>query len=292
MRTRFFTLVMLLSALGLFTQCRMKSDTIVVNSDVPKIEITKTDSITEKKESTAIAEKKDSTAITEKKDSAAAIANEQAEAAVPQGEPHKGFVYVKNIIPDLIEDLRYFTTNNFMGMKVDGYEANYAILTKEAATALSKAADELREKGYVIKIYDAYRPQRAVDNFVRWAKTDDQRNKQDYYPDFAKESLFPTYIARKSGHTKGSTIDMTICYKDTKEEVDMGGHFDYFGPPSHPSFIGKYSGGEVTQEHKKNRMMLRDVMVRHGFKPYDSEWWHFTLKNEPYPNTYFEFPVK
>ena len=292
MRTRFFTLLMLLSALGLFTQCRMKSDTIVVNSDVPKIEITKTDSITEKKESTAIAEKKDSTAITEKKDSAAAIANEQAEAAVPQGEPHKGFVYVKNIIPDLIEDLRYFTTNNFMGMKVDGYEANYAILTKEAATALSKAADELREKGYVIKIYDAYRPQRAVDNFVRWAKTDDQRNKQDYYPDFAKESLFPTYIARKSGHTKGSTIDMTICYKDTKEEVDMGGHFDYFGPPSHPSFIGKYSGGEVTQEHKKNRMMLRDVMVRHGFKPYDSEWWHFTLKNEPYPNTYFEFPVK
>lgn len=283
MRTRFFTLVMLLSALGLFTQCRMKSGTIVVNSDVPKIEITKTDSITEKKESTA---------ITEKKDSAAAIANEQAEAAVPQGEPHKGFVYVKNIIPDLIEDLRYFTTNNFMGMKVDGYEANYAILTKEAATALSKAADELREKGYVIKIYDAYRPQRAVDNFVRWAKTDDQRNKQDYYPDFAKESLFPTYIARKSGHTKGSTIDMTICYKDTKEEVDMGGHFDYFGPPSHPSFIGKYSGGEVTQEHKKNRMMLRDVMVRHGFKPYDSEWWHFTLKNEPYPNTYFEFPVK
>lgn len=292
MRKRFFTLVMLLSALGLFTQCRMKSDTIVVNSDVPKIEITKTDSITEKKESTAIAEKKDSTAITEKKDSAAAIANEQAEAAVPQGEPHKGFVYVKNIIPDLIEDLRYFTTNNFMGMKVDGYEANYAILTKEAATALSKATDELREKGYVIKIYDAYRPQRAVDNFVRWAKTDDQRNKQDYYPDFAKESLFPTYIARKSGHTKGSTIDMTICYKDTKEEVDMGGHFDYFGPPSHPSFIGKYSGGEVTQEHKKNRMMLRDVMVRHGFKPYDSEWWHFTLKNEPYPNTYFEFPVK
>ena len=292
MRTRFFTLVMLLSALGLFTQCRMKSDTIVVNSDVPKIEITKTDSIAEKKESTAIAEKKDSTAITEKKDSAAAIANEQAEAAVPQGEPHKGFVYVKNIIPDLIEDLRYFTTNNFMGMKVDGYEANYAILTKEAATALSKAADELREKGYVIKIYDAYRPQRAVDNFVRWAKTDDQRNKQDYYPDFAKESLFPTYIARKSGHTKGSTIDMTICYKDTKEEVDMGGHFDYFGPPSHPSFIGKYSGGEVTQEHKKNRMMLRDVMVRHGFKPYDSEWWHFTLKNEPYPTTYFEFPVK
>ena len=179
-----------------------------------------------------------------------------------------------------------------MGEKADGYEANYAILSKEAATALSKAADELREKGYVVKIYDAYRPQKAVDHFVRWSKTSDQRNKKDYYPDLAKTSLFPTYIARKSGHSKGSTIDMTICYKDTKEEVDMGSHFDYFGQPSHPSFIGKYPGGEVTQQHKQNRMMLREVMVRHGFKPYDNEWWHFTLKNEPYPTTHFIFPVK
>ncbi len=216
----------------------------------------------------------------------------QAVTVVPQGEPHKGFVYVKNIIPDLIEDLRYFTTNNFMGEKVDGYEANLVILSKEAATALSKAADELREKGYVIKIYDAYRPQKAVDHFVRWSKTDDQRNKKDYYPDLAKKSLFPQYIATKSGHTKGSTIDMTICYKDTQKEVDMGGHFDYFGPPSHPTFTGKYPGGEVTPQHKKNRLMLRELMIRHGFKPYNSEWWHFTLKNEPYPTTFFDFPVK
>ena len=277
MRSRFFSIVLLLSIAFLLVQCRVNRETKLENGNVPKTEVTKADTTFVKKDSTNLPDNKE---------------DEQAESNVPQGEPHKGFVYVKNIIPDLIEDLRYFTTNNFMGEKVDGYEANYAILSKEAATALSKAADELREKGYVIKIYDAYRPQKAVDHFVRWSKTDDQLNKKDYYPDLAKSSLFPTYIARKSGHSKGSTIDMTICYKDTKKEVDMGSHFDYFGQPSHPSFTGKYPGGEVTQQHKQNRMMLRDVMVRHGFKPYDNEWWHFTLKNEPYPTTYFEFLVK
>lgn len=201
-------------------------------------------------------------------------------------------MYVKNIVPDVIEDLRYYTTNNFTGHRIDGYQANRAIFTREATTALKNAADELRSKGYIIKIYDAYRPQRAVDHFVRWSKTNDQRNKKDYYPTIAKSNLFPTYIAKKSGHTKGSTIDITICYKDTKQEVDMGGHFDYFGPPSHPLFVGEYPGGEVTQQHKKNRMLLREVMIRHGFKPYDNEWWHFTLKKEPYTTEYFDFPVK
>ena len=277
MRGKTISIVLVLLAAGLLVQCRVNRDTKLENSNVPKTEVTKADTTSENRDSTEL--------LSNKKD-------EQTDAAVPQGVPHEGFVYVKNIIPDLIEDLRYFTDNNFMGEKADGYEANYAILTKEAATALSKAADELREKGYVVKIYDAYRPQKAVDHFVRWSKTSDQRNKKDYYPDLAKTSLFPTYIARKSGHSKGSTVDMTICYKDTKEEVDMGSHFDYFGPPSHPSFIGKYPGGEVTQQHKQNRMMLREVMVRHGFKPYDNEWWHFTLKNEPYPTTYFIFPVK
>ena len=101
-------------------------------------------------------------------------------ATTQKGEPYKGFVYVKSLIPDLIEDLRYFTTNNFMGEKADGYEANTVILSKEAAEALARAANELREKGYVIKIFDAYRPQMAVDHFVRWSKSSDQRNKQDY----------------------------------------------------------------------------------------------------------------
>ena len=206
--------------------------------------------------------------------------------------PHEGFVYVKTLIPDLIEDLRYATTNNFMGEKADGYEGTRVILSRQAAEALKSAADELRQMGYVIKVFDAYRPQRAVNHFVRWSKTNDQRNKAEYFPTLRKNQLFPTYIAYKSGHTKGSTIDMTICDKNTKEEVDMGAHFDYFGEPSHPSFTGKYSLGTVTQEHKKRRLMLREVMVRHGFKPYDSEWWHFTLKNEPFPNTWFDFPVK
>ncbi len=206
--------------------------------------------------------------------------------------PHEGFVYVRTLIPDVIEDLRYFTTNNFMGMQVDGYEANRAILSREAATALQAAADELREQGYVIKIFDAYRPQKAVDHFVRWAKTKDQRNKKDYYPNIAKANLFPRYIATRSGHTKGSTIDMTICHKDTGEEVDMGQHFDYFGPASHPDFTGKFPGGVITPQHHQNRMLLRNIMIKHGFKPYDSEWWHFTLKNEPYPKTWFTFPVK
>ncbi len=277
MRGKTISIVLVLLAAGLLVQCRVNRDTKLENSNVPKTKVTKADTTSENRDSTEL--------LSNKKD-------EQTDAAVPQGVPHEGFVYVKNIIPDLIEDLRYFTDNNFMGEKADGYEANYAILSKEAATALSKAADELREKGYVVIIYDAYRPQKAVDHFVRWSKTSDQRNKKDYYPDLAKTSLFPTYIARKSGHSKGSTVDMTICYKDTKEEVDMGSHFDYFGPPSHPSFTGKYPGGEVTQQHKQNRMMLREVMMRHGFKPYDNEWWHFTLKNEPYPKTYFEFLVK
>ena len=280
MKNKILLFVFLLSATGLLAQCRTRQDTNKATADTTKTEVQKAEPTTEKTVATNEVEEK-------KQD-----ATEEAAQQKPQGEPHKGFVYVKNLIPDLIEDLRYFTTNNFMGEKADGYEANVAILSKEAATALSKAADELRGKGYVIKIYDAYRPQKAVDHFVRWSKNNDQRNKKDYYPDLAKPSLFPTYIARKSGHSKGSTIDMTICYKDTGEEVDMGGHFDFFGPPSHPSFTGKYSGGEVTQQHKKNRLMLREVMVRHGFKPYDNEWWHFTLKNEPYPSTYFEFPVK
>ncbi len=206
--------------------------------------------------------------------------------------PHNGFVYVKDYIPDLIEDLRYFTTNNFMGARADGYEANRAILSKEAAVALKNVADDLREQGYVIKIFDAYRPQRAVSHFVRWSQTSDQKMKADYYPTLSKKKLFPTYVARRSGHSKGSTIDMTICYKDTKEEVDMGSHFDFFGPASHTMFMGSYSGGKVTEAHNKNRLMLQRAMTKHGFKPYKNEWWHFTLANEPFPSTWFDFPIK
>ncbi len=274
MSSRTITFALLLSTAGIFIQCKAQPAN-VGHSDTLTKEVTIT------------------VPLTQEMDSATVPAdNTKLSAAAPQREPYEGFVYVKDLIPDLIEDLRYFTDNNFMGEKADGYEANTVILSKEAAEALAKAADELREQGYVIKIFDAYRPQMAVDHFVRWSKTSDQRNKKDYYPNLAKKSLFPTYVARKSGHSRGSTIDMTICDKATGEEVDMGGHFDFFGPPSHPSFTGKYPGGEVTRQHQQRRMMLREVMVRHGFKPYDSEWWHFTLKNEPYPATYFKFPVR
>lgn len=215
------------------------------------------------------------------------IVDSTAQNSLPQG-----FVYVKNVIPDVIEELRYNTTNNFMGERADGYQANRAILTVEAANALKSAADELRDKGYVIKIYDAYRPQSAVSHFVRWSLSADERNKADYYPTLSKRSLFGKYISRKSGHSRGSTIDMTICYKDSGKEVDMGGHFDFFGQASHTVFVGKYPLGEVTGEHRRMRLMLKDVMTRHGFKAIRNEWWHFTLRNEPHRNSYYNFPVK
>lgn len=204
----------------------------------------------------------------------------------------KGFVYVKDIIPDVIEDMRYYTTNNFTGSRVNGYYANRAIMTTQAAQALKKAADELRSKGYLIKIFDAYRPQSAVNNFVSWSKSSDQRTKAYYYPEKNKKSLFGPYIARKSGHSRGSTVDMTICDKNSGKEVNMGGHFDYFGTASHPSFTGKYPLGQITAANKNNRLMLRGVMTRHGFKAIDTEWWHFTLRNEPHPGTFYNFPVK
>ena len=291
MRTRLFYILFIAATSCLITGCRTKHDVGQMTGDTLKTEQAKTESVKTEPAKTEQTETLPAKTEVVKQETADAETAKTV-AAVPQGEPHPGFVYVQSLIPDLIVDLRYFTTNNFMGEKADGYEANVAILTKEAAQALAKAAAELREKGYVVKVFDAYRPQCAVDHFVRWSKTDDQRNKQDYYPTFEKTSLFPQYIALKSGHSRGSTIDMTICHRDTKEEVDMGGHFDYFGLPSHPSFTGKYPGGEVTKEHKQRRLKLRELMVRHGFNPYDSEWWHFTLKNEPYPKTYFEFHVK
>ena len=260
MKTKLIFPALLLAVCVLFPQCRAKSDVSSVQNVAGAVDVAAVDTVAAEKDTPVVV-----ASVPEDTVAVAPVPEVQAVNPVPQGEPHPGFVYLRSLIPDLIEELRYFTTNNFMGVKVDGYEANLAILSKEAATALASAADELREKGYVIKIFDAYRPQKAVDHFVRWSKTDDQRNKADYYPSLSKKSLFPTYVARRSGHSRGSTIDMTICYKDTKKEVDMGGHFDYFGPPSHPTFTGKYPGGEVTEEHKQRRMMLREVMVRHGF---------------------------
>ncbi len=199
-----------------------------------------------------------------------------------------GFVSLAEAAPDVILEIRYYSTYNFVGERVDGYEEPCALMTKEAAEALNNAAAEAEEQGYRLKVYDAYRPQMAVDHFVRWAEdVDDTAMKAYFYPELDKSVLFDQgYIDAKSGHSRGSTIDLTLFDMDTGKEVDMGGTFDYFGELSHPDYVG-----DLTQEQIDNRNTLRDIMVDNGFKPLDTEWWHFTLVDEPYPDTYFTFPV-
>ena len=192
----------------------------------------------------------------------------------------------------------------YVGKRIDGYLEPTALLTRNAAQALKQVSDYVKAKGYRLKIFDAYRPQRAVDNFMQWAEDLNATEMKPYfYPELNKDVLIPDYIARKSGHTRGSTIDLTLFDMKTEKEVDMGCTFDWFGVESHPDFCGnpntgKYTGGKskagrsITAKQFKNRMILREAMMRFGFKPLDTEWWHFTLKDEPYPNTYFTFPVK
>lgn len=197
------------------------------------------------------------------------------------------FVLLSEAVPDSILEVRYYSTYNFVGDRIDGYEEPLAMLTKEAATALKKVSDELVAKGYRLKIFDAYRPQMAVTNFMNWAlDPNDTKMKQYFYPDLEKNVLFPQgYIAEHSGHSRGSTVDLTLFDMNTEREVDMGGTFDYFGELSHPDYKN------ITDEQYNMRMLLRETMMKHGFKPLPEEWWHFTLENEPYPDTYFTFPI-
>ncbi len=199
-----------------------------------------------------------------------------------------GFVMVTDVIPDALLEMRYYSTFNFVGDRIDGYEAPVAFLTKEAATALKNVNDDLMEQGYRIKIYDAYRPQTAVNHFKEWAAdVDDTRMKEYFYPELDKSVLFKSgYIASKSGHSRGSTVDLTIVDMKTGRAVDMGGGFDFFGEISHSA---RTEG--LTQEQINNRKILRDAMVSNGFKGISTEWWHFTLVDEPYPDTYFDFPI-
>ena len=199
-----------------------------------------------------------------------------------------GFVSVGEAIPDVILEIRYYSTFNFIGDRIDGYERPVALLTREAADRLKEASDELGGQGYRLKIYDAYRPQKAVDHFMRWAgDPSDTRMKAFFYPELDKSVLIPGgYIAEHSGHSRGSTADLTLFDMQTQKELDMGGTFDFFGELSHPDYTG------ITETQYANRMLLRDTMLRHGFVPMTSEWWHFTLENEPYPDTYFTFPVR
>ena len=198
-----------------------------------------------------------------------------------------GFVLVSDYVPAVIQEIRYYSTYNFVGDRIDGYEQPCAILTKEAARALKGISNKLNVMGYRIKVFDAYRPATAVKHFTLWGVDDlDLRMKPVFYPDLEKQELFRRgYIASKSTHSRGSTVDLTLLDMKTGKEVDMGSPFDYFSEVSHPDYKG------VTKEQYENRMFLQDMMVRGGFEPIDCEWWHFTLRDEPYPDTYFDFPV-
>ena len=197
------------------------------------------------------------------------------------------FVLLSDVVPGIIQEIRYHSTYNFIGDKIDGYEDPCAMLTKEAARALKAVSNEMMVQGYRLKIFDAYRPACAVRHFVLWGIEDqDIRMKPYFYPDLEKQELFAKgYIAKLSSHSRGSTVDLTLLDMKTGKEVDMGSPFDLFSPISHPDCR------EVTDGQYNNRMMLQKVMVRNGFRPLECEWWHFTLENEPYPDTYFEFPL-
>ena len=198
-----------------------------------------------------------------------------------------GFVLLADFVPGIIQEIRYYSTYNFIGDRIDGYEEPVAILTLQAARALKAVAGEINAQGYRMKIFDAYRPATAVKHFVLWGIEDlDQRMKPYFYPDLEKQELFQQgYIAKRSSHSRGSTVDLTLLDMRTGQELDMGSPFDLFSERSHPD------SRAVTDEQYENRMFLRNAMLRGGFAPLDCEWWHFTLKDEPYPDTYFEFPV-
>ena len=196
------------------------------------------------------------------------------------------FAPVYTVIDDAAFDIRYYSSNNFTGNRINGYKAPVAYMTKESLDALAIAASDLRKQGYRLLIWDTYRPQKAVYNFVEWINNPNDMGDKTFYPDLKKSDLLKGgYIAEKSGHTRGSTVDLTLIKKDGSY-VDMGGTFDLFSEISHPNYK------KLTREQKKNRKILHDAMIKAGFSGIDSEWWHFTLKNEPYPDTYFDFDVE
>ena len=199
-----------------------------------------------------------------------------------------GFVYAQKIIPDLNVELRYFSNHNFVGDTIEGYKANHLIITVQTAEALKKVQDELQQQNLCLKVYDGYRPQRAVNHFIRWARDlNDTLNKREFYPTVKKQHLFRDgYIASKSGHSRGSTVDLTIIDGNTSEPLDMGSPYDFFGEQSWVEYQ------EITETQKKNRLLLQRVMLKHGFRNYPQEWWHFTLIGEPLPDTYFDFLVE
>lgn len=201
---------------------------------------------------------------------------------------NKDFVEISKYIPNLILDVRYSSDYNFVGTKIDGYNASKIFLTTKACDALNKVNSEVNKLGYQLKIYDGYRPQKAVEHFIRWAKDiDDIKMKDIFYPNINKKDLFiKGYIAEKSSHSRGSTVDLTLFDTKTNSDLDMGGYFDYFGESSSSDYTN------LTKTQLTNRKLLKDVMAKYGFKHLEEEWWHYTLINEPYPDTYFNFDIE
>ncbi len=200
----------------------------------------------------------------------------------------ESFVYLSDVEQTIVQDMKYLTNDNFLGRPVKGYAAPRCILTEQAAGVLAKFQAELKPQGLGLKVFDCYRPQTAVNDFIAWSEDhDDQIMKQKYYPNIAKEDFFTLgYANKKSSHTRGSTVDLTIINLDDNSELEMGTIFDFMDPLSHPD------NQDISETAYSNRMILRDAMLSHGFVPIETEWWHFTLADEPYPDTYFNFVVK
>ncbi|NES83980.1 MAG: M15 family metallopeptidase [Moorea sp. SIO2B7] len=218
----------------------------------------------------------------------------------PANSQNENFVDIKKIIPSIQLDIRYYIDYNFVGQQIEGYNAPKCLLTRDASQALLEVQEELMHKSYSLKVYDCYRPQRSVDHFVRWAQDiDDQKMKSDFYPNVDKQNLFiEGYIADRSSHSRGSTVDLTMVSIPTPPQegyspyrtfidnsIDMGTSFDFFDPSSHTLT------SQVDDTQQANRLLLKAVMEKHGFRNYSREWWHYTFINEPFPNTYFDFPI-
>jgi len=210
------------------------------------------------------------------------------QTAAAQDARHRGFVDAVEVAAGLQVEARYFGTHNFVGRRIDGYEAGKCLLTREAAAALAAVQRDLALLGLGLKVFDCYRPARAVAHFVRWARDlRDQARKEEFYPEVDKRTLFRDgYISARSGHSRGSTVDLTLVRLVDGRELDMGTPFDFFGTQSWPA------DRSVAAAAQANRQVLAAAMRLRGFRAYDKEWWHFTLNNEPYPYSYFDFPVR
>lgn len=200
----------------------------------------------------------------------------------------EGFVYADEVLEHAFYDIRYYSEYNFVGEQIDGYHAPFAILSVQAAKALKKAEQELEPLGYSLLIYDAYRPQKAVEHFKKWAADEqDVKMKEEFYPDIDKKNVFKLgYLSQRSGHSRGSTVDLTLADQVTGEPLDMGGIHDFLGE------ISAHDAAGLTEAQAKNRLLLKEMMMAAGFKPYNKEWWHYTLNYEPYPKKYFDFDVE